>query len=201
MFRRLLVVMLAALVLAPAALATNVYVRTQGGVTPYQIQQALPGFQKGANDVRRWWGGPPVTLIYGKAPRGDWQITVRPFASLFVGGFHSLDPWGTPYAIIYLSDEWEVVLSHELDEMIADPYLLRTAQADRLYLVEICDPVEQLSYRRLGVSLSDFVGPDWYRTSGGAYFDYMHRVKRVHQILPGGYVSYWDGTDWTQEFG
>jgi hypothetical protein len=200
----LAVVLVTGLVLAATCAAQDVYIRSLTPVISVKtVKTKLPGFQRGVQDYLRWWGGGPVTLRYGTAPAwsGAYQMTISPSVSVFYSGYHSIGPFG-PYARVFTDvggPEWQVTLTHELFEMLADPYIVRSARADRLYLVEVADPVEAYWYYRLGnVAISDFVGPDWY--TGGHYFDFMHLVTKPHQLLRGGYVSYWDGVDWAQIF-
>jgi hypothetical protein len=197
--------------LAGAAQAREIYVLSRSSsVKRSEIVTALPALQQGVREVQKWWGGEPVTLhaaTRGQRLAGKETITIRdPVSFLDGGGWHFLGPGGVPYAIVIYDADWTLIASHELDEMVVNPQLTRTIQGDRLYLAEVADPVEDtsFSYYRPGldgkpVELSDFVGPDWY--TGGRYFDYRHHVRRAHQLLYGGYVSYWDGADWAQLYG
>jgi hypothetical protein len=193
-----LLVVVGLLLFAGAAQAQDVYVKSRtSAVTSTMLSNRLVGLRVGLADLRRWWGG-DCYLKLGKAPAGAWQISISPPESVFYSGYHSYGPFG-PYARVFTdgNDSWTIPLTHELFEMCTDPYLVRTVQSDKLYLVEVCDPVEAFSYARRGVPISDFVGPDWY--SGGNYFDKMGLVQQAHQLLSGGFYSYWDGYDWLYE--
>jgi hypothetical protein len=64
---------------------------------------------------------------------------------------------------------WSVTASHECQEMLADPFGNRLVSGPSLapdqgnveYLVEVCDPVEDLGFAYLinGVLVSDFYTP------------------------------------------
>lgn len=56
---------------------------------------------------------------------------------------------------------WEITFSHEVLEMAVDPHL-RTFQPHTKALLEICDPFEQFSYTRDGVTLADFATPAFF---------------------------------------
>jgi hypothetical protein len=191
----------AALIFVGTCVAQDVYLKSlTPAVTQTAISKRLPGLRVGVKDFQAWWGGERIYLKLGRAPAGStaWQISIAPFVSVFYSGYHSIGPSG-PYARVFVApgaNDWTVTLTHELFEMAADPYLVRTVQSDRLYLIEVADPVEAFDYTRLGVRIADFVGPDWY--VGGRYFDFMHLVEYPHQLLEGGYVSYWNGYDWAQ---
>jgi hypothetical protein len=116
---------------------------------------------------------------------------------------------------------WPAIVSHEVLEMLADPWGSRTHSA-RLpdgvdyhevglkhasthvhYLVEVCDPCESTSYAVQGVELSDFLFPSYYRTHPAPRLSYSHAegVTEPRQVAPGGYVSFArsDG-EWFQAF-
>jgi hypothetical protein len=60
----------------------------------------------------------------------------------------------------------------------------------KLYAYEICDAVEQEQFKVDGVTMSDFLYPDYFqtvRTAKALQLDYMKRMKRPVQVLPGGY--------------
>jgi hypothetical protein len=187
-----------------AANAQDVYIRSRTpDVTQKALRNDLVAFQTGQNKLERWWGGEHAVLKLGNAPKDgkSWQITLlgvpQPFAPL---GYHFLSPYG-PYALVWYTWDWPVTLSHELFEMFVDPNLDRTVQGTRLWLVEVADPVEMFSFKvhtKDGsyVPISDFVGPGWYDPHSGGPYDYMHAVRRPELLLPGGYASFWDGTDW-----
>jgi hypothetical protein len=85
-----------------------------------------------------------------------------------------------------------LVASHELAEMLVDPSdnLWCLGPGGKLYAYEICDAVEQEQFKVDGVTMSDFLYPDYFqtvRTAKALQLDYMKRMKRPVQVLPGGY--------------
>jgi hypothetical protein len=82
-------------------------------------------------------------------------------------------------------------LSHEVLETIADPHvnLWVTGPNGTLISQEVCDPVENGSYEINGVSVSDFVTPNWFdaQAAPGAPMDYLGRVSKPFQMDSGGY--------------
>lgn len=83
-------------------------------------------------------------------------------------------------------------ISHELLEMLADPFLRLAVQSvdGRFYAYEACDPCEQEEYEIDGVTVSDFVLPAWY--VGGDTVDYLGRCTAPLTVNPGGYAQYYD---------
>jgi hypothetical protein len=73
-------------------------------------------------------------------------------------GLFSPDAWVSTSGQPWL--QWSAKFSHEILEMLVDPYAnVRTAGGS---LVEVCDPVNGRTYRVLGVPVSDFMLPDWF---------------------------------------
>jgi hypothetical protein len=110
-----------------------------------------------------------------------------------------------PFALIEASDTWNVTLSHEIIEMIVDPYGNRLVAAmhplnrdERVkYLVEVCDPCQTLWYPVNGVPVSDFYTPRYFDpiwTDAGRY-SFTGAVEHPLQILDGGYLSWIDPAD------
>jgi hypothetical protein len=103
----------------------------------------------------------------------------------------------TPIGLVsYQADPpWSRYASHEMMEMLCDPFGFRTIAADRnneavQYLVEVCDPCEDKSYTINGVTVSDFVTPDFYGTSGGLRYSYTGSVTAAGQPVGKSYVSF-----------
>lgn len=125
-------------------------------------------------------------------------------------GYHDTTPTGTPLAkwfpLLDAQDgaEPSVTVSHEILEMLADPYLTRAVQArdGRFWALEVADAVEQDSYLIDGVKVSNFVTPHYFEPpvqfALGDKLDYMGLVKSPYEVRPGGYMQ-WFGTEgWTQ---
>jgi hypothetical protein len=122
--------------------------------------------------------------------------------------------------------DWSVAASHELLEMLADPYINLAAAAhlpdlarllklgpgdslategELLYAYEACDPCASVkhSYRINGVRVSNFVFPEWFqpikptRQRGAALkFDVRGYIRQPFEILPGGYSLVFGHQGW-----
>jgi len=83
-----------------------------------------------------------------------------------------------------------VTLSHELLEMLADPWINWCAQGSdgRIYALEVCDAVESdsLGYKIDGVLVSDFITPSWFEPTQADRIDFKKRVSRPMELAPGG---------------
>jgi hypothetical protein len=110
-----------------------------------------------------------------------------------------------PFALVEVNDAWSVVLSHEVLELIADPYGNRLVAAAHpldpgqrvKYLLEICDPCQTMWYPVNGVPVSDFYTPRYFDPVEVdiARFSFTGALKRPLDMMPGGYLSWIDPTD------
>ncbi|HTT23933.1 MAG TPA: hypothetical protein VMG82_33720 [Candidatus Sulfotelmatobacter sp.] len=153
-------------------------------------------------------------------PVDYWPVIIRDDINQpGAAGFHT-DDNGQPFALIQADDSWTLTSSHEVLEMLADPFGNRTvagspppdspdpvASFDRvLYLVEVCDPCEsdQFAYTSNGVTVSDFITPHYYdpNDSSGAQYSFGGNIEAPHTVLEGGYVSFGNPIDnhWYQIF-
>jgi hypothetical protein len=129
---------------------------------------------------------------------------------------------GTPIGLVEAREEgWSLAASHELLEMVCDPQGKRRAMGDSIadshlrevardyqhnlpqgqvaYLLEICDPCQDVYYIVNGFQVSDFVFPRYYApgdTQCGCY-SFTGRVKRPREILNGGYITWYTSDDET----
>jgi hypothetical protein len=157
-----------------------------------------------ARDLGRVWGVPCVVspfLRLTDVPPGYAVLAIvqRPQGTPGPLGFHM--PAGThPFALVEYGDDWSLLASHELMEMLCDPWGVRTAPGESLrpgqgqveYLVEVCDPCQHSTYTINGVLVSDFVTPAYYgpvkaRDSG---YSFTGRVTGPRELLDGGYITW-----------
>lgn len=82
-------------------------------------------------------------------PSNYWPILVRGDARLHVDGYHGVRR-GRPFAIVALNKRWTVTCSHEMIEMLVNPFRRRrvpgpapiAGRGEVEYLVEICSPCQ-----------------------------------------------------------
>ncbi len=141
-------------------------------------------------------------------PVDYWPVIVRDdIDQPGAAGYHT-DENGQPFALVQADDQWQLTVSHETLEMLADPFGNRTVagapppQAPPplsslkrvLYLVEVCDPCEdtQFAYGVNGQQLSDFLTPHYYDPKGatGTLYSFRGNIKGPHTVLENGYVSF-----------
>jgi len=146
-------------------------------------------------------------------PVGYWPMIVatdihRPGAA----GVHE-DKDGQPFALIEMSDSWSLTASHEMLEMLGDPFGKRVipgpspkrGQGRVEFLVEVGDPCEseQFAYTVNDILVSDFYTPHFFDPvqSTGTRYSFTGAVKKPRQVLRGGYLSWRDpvSNHWWQE--
>lgn len=126
-------------------------------------------------------------------------------------GFHTRNHRGIPYGFVYtdlaeaLDEPWQVTLSHEALELLADPEVNLLVmgphpdepERDVFHWYEMCDAVQAESYEIDGIPVSNFLLP-LYFTGGdeaGGRNDFLGASDNRLQsfgINPGGYVGFFD---------
>ena len=191
-----------------------------GVVQDTDIQAAMPAFQtQVSQDFCGSGWGIDATLQFlhkhDKVPAGAWLLGIFNDADQAGAlGYHDLTKAGLPIGKVFArttidnGGKWTVTFSHELLEMLADPNINLCAfdeEARRLYAYEVCDAVEadSLGYDINGITVSDFVLPGWFEpmhAGKSERFAFKSHVKGPFQLLPGGYIGYYDlaGGGWQQ---
>jgi hypothetical protein len=146
-------------------------------------------------------------------PIGYWPVIIRDDIGFSgAAGIH-LDDDGQPFALVQFSNTWTLTTSHEILEMVADPFGNRLVAGDSPkpgqgrveFLVEVCDPPEAaaFSYRVNGVMVSDFYTPSYFDplAAPGVRYSFTGAITQPRQVLKGGYLSWHDPVTnhWFQE--
>jgi hypothetical protein len=176
--------------------------------------------EQAARDFAPVWHVRAAVVPLQQPPPNMWAIRIRdrldePGAL----GYHT-DDHNQPvsYVLFQSPEETSVTCSHELLEMLADPWgnrmhggRLPRGFEDRhqelglkhptthvSYLLEVCDPPEATSYDIGGIAVSDFIYPSWYHADRGAQFSYSGACQHSREVAGGGYVSFCVGDHWYQ---
>lgn len=184
-------------------------------------------------DVNRWtqaihtqvnrdfapvWGVDALVTFYRAGttvPPYAWPVYILDTADVEGAlGYHDEGPNARPFGRVFAKttladgEEVSVTLSHEILEMLGDPYVrlavfIETAHGGRLYAYETADACEAVTYAIDHVNVSDFVYPAYFdpsATKKGTKYDYLGKIKKPFQILKGGYLSVYttDGGGWQQ---
>jgi hypothetical protein len=138
-------------------------------------------------------------------PGGYWPVVIRDDIGVRSLGVHLTEDGDSAFALVtYRPEDWTLTLSHEVLEMLADPFgtsflsgpdpddPARTVE----YLPEVCDPCQgavpdfAFDYKIDGVPVSDFVFPAYYEGFGGPPYSHARHVTAPLELLPWGYLVY-----------
>ncbi|MEU7871838.1 hypothetical protein [Dactylosporangium sp. NPDC049140] len=177
-------------------------------VTGSQLNRVAAALQKQAiRDFAPIWD--IVATIDGferleDVPIGYWPIIVRDdIDAPGAAGVH-LDRNGQPFALVQVGDSWSLTASHEMLEMLVDPFGNRLVagqspkpdQGRVEFLVEVADPSEdaQFGYTVNGLLVSDFFTPQFYDpvAAGGVRYTFGGHLTGPRRIAKGGYLSWHD---------
>jgi hypothetical protein len=147
-------------------------------------------------------------------PSGVWPVQLVKSLPPTEGGFH-MTMHNQPYAKVIAApgdDSWTIDASHEIIEMLVDPYGNRLQSSKSIevvgdsvedgvgefeYLVEACDPCEanEFGYSIQGIVLSDFITPHYYDpvATPATRYSFNGSITAPRQLLKGGYISFVNG--------
>jgi len=129
-------------------------------------------------------------------------------------GFHDRNYRGIPYGVVYsdvsekIGDPWQVTLSHEVIELIADPQANNYVQGPKpgdarkkvFFWFELCDAVSSQTYEIAGVPLQNFLLPAYFEPPvPGARTNFLGTKLRPFGIAPKSYVGYYNPETRQQE--
>ena len=179
-----------------------------GQIAPAQLNQVAAALQKQvARDFGPIWQidatvDPFPTLR--DVPLGYWPIVIKEqIDNDNAAGYHKTEN-GQPLALVRYADDWAMTCSHECLEMLADPSGDRIVagqsphpdQGRVLFLVEVCDPSElaRFAYTVNGITVSDFYTPHFFDpvANPGARYSFTGAISQPRQVLPGGYLSWFE---------
>jgi hypothetical protein len=173
-----------------------------------ELAQAAAALQKQATrDLGPIWGVRATVDTFptiNKMPVGYWPIIITErIDDPNAAGYHA-DKHHQPYAMVQLENGWATTCSHELCEMLVDPFGNRLVASDSIkkgqgrvkYLIEVCDPSEgaEFGYSVNGVLLSDFYTPHYFDpiSSPATRYSFTGALTKPREVKKGGYLSWYD---------
>lgn len=193
-------------------------------IEPAQLAAVGAALQKQVTrDFAPAWGQAATIAAFpagAAVPEGYWTIIVKKtIGDDDAYGYHN-ESDHQPHALVQHTRDWPTTASHELLEMLADPWGSRLVvvddprgRRDRVrVLVEACDPCESFKYNVDGFALSDFVLPSYYGPhrwihagnppSGAGRYSFTGAIAAPLSLARGGYLSFvdakgqWWQVDW-----
>jgi hypothetical protein len=157
---------------------------------------------------------PVVVFAHSEELVGQLEVAIGPelvarlvddFEKDRIGGLHLNAFTRQPFALVEANDAWSVTISHEVLEMISDPFGNRLIAAahplDKTqrvkYLLEVCDPCQAVWYPVNGVPVSDFYTTRYFDPVAveSLRYSFTGEIERPLQILDGGYLTWIDPED------
>jgi hypothetical protein len=154
----------------------------------------------------------------GSIPADHWWLAVLDTSDAAGAlGYHETTASGKPLGKVFVKDDLDsgssisVTLSHELLEMLGNPFINLTAfdvtanQLHQIFMHEMCDPCEDdsLGYNVNGVRMSDFLLPEWFDPSApaGTPLTFNKTIASPLTLATGGYMSVYsiDKKAWLQK--
>lgn len=171
-----------------------------------ELTQVAAGLQKQVTrDLSQLWSLSATVDGFGRledVPAGYWHVLIRDDVEGDEAGIHQLDAVNQPYALVQFGTQWSLTASHEVLEMLIDPFGSRLSAGDSpkadqgrvLFLVEICDPCQAaaVAYTVNGVLVSDFCTPEYFAPTGttGARYSFTGAITQPRQVLADGYLTW-----------
>lgn len=161
--------------------------------------------KQATRDFAPLWNVPATVTAFESLddlPLDYWPIIIKDdIGDPSAAGYHE-DKNGEPFALVQYADGWPLTTSHELLEMLADPFGRRmvagpspkAGQGRVKFLVEVCDPCEddKFAYTINGIKVSDFYTPHYFDpTDGASRYSYTGAITKPRQVLRGGYLSWY----------
>lgn len=192
-------------------------VDTTGRIPFVQLQIATVAFQIQVSQHLQphWLVDAELTayITQDEIPADAWPVLIKEALAIDVYGYHSVDANKKPFAVLKYRDDWTHTVSHELMEMLVDPYGDRVLSGEvfaenageEQILVEVADPSQNISfgYDINGIRVSDFYFPAYfepYKIEGKRY-SYTGIITEPRTLADGGYISFKDRFgDWWQAF-
>lgn len=170
-------------------------------------------------DFRPVWGRGCHIVSASSIPSGAWGLVILDDSDQAGAlGYHDWTPGGQPLAKVFAKTDqqygadWHVTASHELLEMLGDPWIDTAVQVgtSTFYALEVGDACEadvygypitvQSGTAQVMVTVSDFVYPSWFSRGAPGPYDHKGHIGAPLRLLPGGYIGeYVCGQGWSQK--
>jgi hypothetical protein len=174
-----------------------------------EVLQMMPAFTQQWNiDLSSVWNVEPATFTFVPAgvsplPSTWWVVFLDDSDQADALAYHDLTSEGLPLSKVFgrtiLADKGLVSVgaTHEICEMAVDPWLNSAYQDPEgvFWAGEVCDPVEddQYAYDIGGVSVTDFVTPNWFAHKfAQSPIDLKGHALSAFEVLSGGYAQKFD---------
>lgn len=148
-----------------------------------------------SEDYVPYWFDDATVEISKERKTGVWPIYIQnTIDQSGVNGYHWYDTI-SPYGKVLYNNDWQYTLSHELLEILRNPYANRRKGYDEVYFVEeVADATNGRGYEIYGVKLSNFITPNYWdlTKTAGVKYDFLGLLTEPRQLADNGYMSFAD---------
>ena len=175
----------------------EIAVRNKSSLTDYAVRVGVRAVNLQMRyDFAPIWGQDLTVEFDNRPEKMDWIVDIVDKPTLEgAAGWHTIDEFGRVISEVAVETglSWTMILSHEVLECAGNASVAKYARNWRdgfTYALEVCDAVQATMYRIEGVSVSDFVWPQWfdaalgYRTAQSSH----NRNLQPFEIARGGYA-------------
>lgn len=208
----------------------TIYIHNYAGryFSNQSIRNDIPAWEHAVNDqFARYWPAPAVRFVLLRrrgTPAGGVEADIVGYGKVTGAIAYHTVVRGEPKIVDYagVADQYgfsnSVAVTHEIFETLADTaistlnlgwpadyfyrsHLPESIPANAIWVQEVCDPVEHVTYHLPGrngepVRISDFITSNWFNDQLDEPFDWVRAVEQPYTILPGGYAQFLvDGQD------
>jgi hypothetical protein len=178
---------------------------------PGPVTAAAAAIQKQVNDhfAPEWDCSATVSYFpsLNEMPQDYWPVVIRDTTGISADGAHVSRDGQFAFAVIaYHPEDWTVTLSHEILELLADPFGTSFVSGpspdddgtEVQFLTEVCDPCQgaepdpSFAYPIDGIPVSDFVFKAYYSANAPGQYSFAGHVTGPRQLLPWGYYTWFD---------
>lgn len=179
---------------------TDIAVTNHSGISDLEVARWTHAVARQVQqDFLPYWGGfcGDSWVRFGNPEGADWEIRIVDDSTVAgAAGWHSLEG-DDPHGEVSINSGFNpaTVLSHEVLEMLANPSVANLTVNWRdglLYPMEVCDPVQAVSYDIDGVAVSDFVLPAWFGQRQDASTAFSTDGLKPFELARGGYAVRYD---------
>ncbi len=163
----------------------------------------INALQKQVNEhfLPAWSIGAKLNIV--SRPRGNAIIYVMDVSTdVGILGYHDVTYTQVPVGFVFaktaknFGESWQFTASHELLELLADPYVNLAAEgtfvgSTAFFAYEVADPIEgDGGYKIDNIQVSNFVLPSWFVDGTADKYDYLNTLDAPFTISSGGTLSY-----------
>jgi hypothetical protein len=168
-----------------------------GSISPEALQLVAKALTiQVVRDFEPYYGKQATVTVQKELAAGYWPIYIkREIGRKGMNGYHYFTAENLPYSMVKFGTDWTITASHELLEMLHNPYAVEFEGYNEVeYVEEVSDATNGRHYEIDGVKVSNFITPNYWdlTKTEGIKYDFMGLLTEPRQLVEGGYMSFTD---------